>query len=645
MQISKKDNQLYHISSNPSLSHNSKKITVPPLGEIKIQNHHDNEVWLIHSGSGILYSDTKRLEINQDDYIEFLPFDYHFLKNLGDTDLVFTTFWYVDWNAVNSVIGNKFINIPHKNILIGTAFPTPNGPLHLGHLSGPYLLADIMKKYYYVHDIASYTYSGTFGHLNHIDRTAKKQTLNYDSLVDKSELAITNDLKLFKSEYDSFLYHNSYEKNNEFIKCTNEFIEKLLSSDLLLKKQVSYPFSELNNEFVSESYISGKCPNCNNITIGVECEKCGLFQDEINLIEPYHSDTKENLEGRNTNRLYLRIDDNLIDEIIVDLYQNNLISHKIAFHLLKQYKGKNLLNLIPVSNFRERGIVVFENQKLSMPFERAIRAYYNIIKFKNIDYHLFFCGMDNFCASGILISYILRVIGIPHYKTPTIIINQLSNLEGEKFSTSRNHAIWASDFLHKNSPELVKLYLAKIFNKCIQSNFSVKEFNKYSLNFVNLLKNIVLYSNDLLKLINLASFEAGQWTHEDMLFYKEINNSLISGMNWFSICSPNLAVCEIENISNALYLYCKDSKELINLVDTDYIRTRVSLQLYGLKILAFAIYPILTELSQLTLNALNISIKDYYKESIIVNKFGNINFEDTISYLNQYIIGNMYERS
>jgi len=184
---------------------NVRDVVVAPMEKTNIHNHHDRECWSVTSGEGLLSSGTQHVVIGAGDHVEFAPFEAHMIANRKGEELRFTTYWFVDWEAVLS----EPERIPSSSgrLMIGTAFPSPNGPLHLGHLSGPFLMADIFRRCCILTGTESFAYCGTFGNTNHIDRTAIAKGTTYENLVARSEVVIRQDLELFETYYDNFLSH------------------------------------------------------------------------------------------------------------------------------------------------------------------------------------------------------------------------------------------------------------------------------------------------------------------------------------------------------------------------------------------------------------------------------------------------------
>jgi methionyl-tRNA synthetase len=195
-------------------------------------------------------------------------------------------------------------------------------------------------------------------------------------------------------------------------------------------------------------------------------------------------------------------------------------------------------------------------------------------------------------------------------------------LEGKKFSTSRKHAIWVNDFLQTNSLDLTKFYLAKTYSKTYENNFSRLEFAKHSSNLIISLKEIINNTNKVI--CNYweenDSLEAGQWLFEDRQYYNNLQNHLDQCMAAYAIFSPEKATSIIERIILEIVLYCTDTTNMLNLLPMNYMRTRIVLQIYGIKILGLAAFPILHELSKMIFYILGLKI-DLALEKNVVNKF------------------------
>ena len=431
-------------------------MAVSPGTKTETHNHHDRECWSIAQGKGVLSSGDAQVAVRPGEHVEFAPFDVHTVENWGAVDLCFTAHWIADWDSVRETSGHSLLRA--GPLMIETAFPTPNGPLHLGHLSGAYLLSDILRRCCELAGTVVFSYCGTFGHTNHIEKTAAARGMTNAELIARSERIIREDLTLFQASYDDFLPH--VPASPAFEVSTARFINVLRASPLLMELEVQHPYSAATGEFVAESYVAGQCPHCGGGTIGMECENCGLYQDECHLVAPFHSLTKEKLVHRPVKRLYLRLDRSTLRKLMVRMYGERTAASRICHDRLKEYLERKTLNDVPVSSLREHGVPVYGDQVLSIVMERALRSYHGLAQFPQAARHVFFCGFDNLCGSGVLLPYVLSALGIPDAQLPVASVNRFCLLENRKFSTGANHAIWAGEFLHRRPSDLVRLYLA-----------------------------------------------------------------------------------------------------------------------------------------------------------------------------------------
>ncbi len=584
---------------------------------------------MVLSGEGVIYSGAQQLAISAGDYIEFMPFESHKVENKGIDKLRFTSFWYVDWRYVIDQDISSVLEDDH--LMIEMAFPTPNGPLHLGHLSGAYLVADVLKRCCELTGIDAFLYCGTYGHTNHIDKTAMNKSTSYEQLVAESEGVIQDDLERFQVECDAFLPHMPMSK--DFEAASAEFIEMLLKSVCLVERVVQYPYSETSHQFISESYVSGHCPNCGSLTIGVECEHCGLYQDECKLINPFHSITKEALVGRSFKRLYLRLDHDTLDEIAAQMYGCNTASSRIVYDQLQLYLKGGALGDIPVSCLRERGVPIIGNQVLTIVMERALRSFFGLLQYSSATRHLFFCGIDNLCGSGIFMPYILRVLGLPVKQLPIGIINHFCFLDNKKFSTGTNHAIWANNFLQLYPSDLLRLYFAHIHSPTSESNFIVKDFVRFSKRFICQFIDLFDAGGKLVSKSAESRIEAGPWLKQDIAFYRELNNAMNYCFDSYANQSLRLAVDRVAYLLKLISDYTVQGKSRYS--NHNALRTKIALLVFAYQCLAYCLYPLMPTLAVHIFTCLGISRDQWNtgKRSVRIIELPLIDIASIINYL------------
>ena len=146
---------------NPTFCH------VEVGGKTTLHNHFEPEIFFIIQGQGVMTIDEKTRAVQSGDLIQIPPFSSHTLTNIGEMPLQFLSIYTEDYTVPA---------LP-TDVVITAAPPTPNGPLHLGHISGPYLAADILSRYLRSKSAHVVTHSGTDDHQNYVGEKARSLQL------------------------------------------------------------------------------------------------------------------------------------------------------------------------------------------------------------------------------------------------------------------------------------------------------------------------------------------------------------------------------------------------------------------------------------------------------------------------------------
>lgn len=227
-----------------------KQITLLAFKHTQPHNHCEREVWQITAGNGVLFSGRQIIKVSAGDIIQFNAFDYHAIKNPHGSPLVFMAYWYLDLTTLEAMLSKH--SPTHQTILIGSAFPTPNGPLHLGHIAGPYLATYIMHTSYQLNGAHVLSYCGTYGNSNQINRSAEKLQVTTADLTQASENKIINNFNQLGINYDYFLVHNDTIQNQklqqlaqhgDYVYNLEAFIQDILrysTNTLLLEIEINF---------------------------------------------------------------------------------------------------------------------------------------------------------------------------------------------------------------------------------------------------------------------------------------------------------------------------------------------------------------------------------------------------------------------
>ena len=346
-----------------------------------------------------------------------------------------------------------------KRYLITSALPYANGPLHLGHIAGAYLPADIYVRYLKLkgNDVAFMC--GSDEHGVPITLRARKEGITPQDVVDKYHGMIKSAFEEFGIAFD--IYHRTSDPVHH--ETASDFFKTMHEKGEFIEKAEEQFFDEQEQQFLADRYIAGTCPKCGyEEAYGDQCEKCGTSLSPRELINP-----KSKLSGnipvlKTTKHWYLDL----------EKYQNEWLENWIDSHK-KDWKSnvygqcKSWLNagLQPraVTRDLDWGVPVpvegADGKVLYVWFDAPI-GYISATKawakengkdwkdyWQNDDSRLIhFIGKDNIVFHCLIFPAMLKAHG--DYILPdNVPANEFLNLEGDKLSTSRNWAVWIHEYL------------------------------------------------------------------------------------------------------------------------------------------------------------------------------------------------------
>nr|WP_240155522.1 class I tRNA ligase family protein [Pantoea multigeneris] len=569
--------------------------------------HHEKESFYIIKGSGYIICNNVKSEIKAGDLIIFEQFDKHAIYNDCDDELHFITLWWED------VKNQKQSSEEYSGeTVIFTAPPTPNGNLHLGHLSGPYSGADIFKRGLLLEGRKAYHSCGRDDNQTYVLKKAWDEGRTPDILAEDYSNQILETLKLSDIEIDHF--------ENPLLSTTHDKITCELFSDLydkgfIYSKKTAALFCATTGRYLFEAHVRGDCPHCGEESDGNACEQCGRpndVSDLLNVKSKYGSG--EVIRGQ-VERLYFKLSA-FTEELKLYVNQVTMPAHlrKLCNSMLEEG-----LPDICVSNPTDWGINVpvptYSEQRVYVWFEMAAGYLSSIAalnKTEQTDWKTFmlnpenryvhFFGFDNGYFHALLIPAILMAHNKDVNLPAAFIVNELLNLDGLKFSTSRGHLIWAADMLKKQPADYLRFYLSYIRPESKKENFTLSAFEK----FVE--ENIhggILTMVDKITHLVYEDFsgvipEAGAWSTEQISYFQSLGTIM-----------GNLRQCyQLENFSpqNASYLLLEHARKLHNFIDAqiffrgnkasyNHYRTSIALACEGLKIFAIAASPIMPNIS------------------------------------------------
>jgi len=170
-----------------------------------------------------------------------------------------------------------------KRYTVTSALPYANGPLHIGHIAGAYLPADIYVRYLRSKGKDVVFVCGSDEHGAAITLRAKKENISPQELVDKYHVLIQDSFEKLGITFD--MYHRTSSELHH--QTASDFFLKLVENNILTQKETEQFYDEEHNQFLADRYITGQCPHCNyENAYGDQCEKCGTSLSPRDLIEP-----------------------------------------------------------------------------------------------------------------------------------------------------------------------------------------------------------------------------------------------------------------------------------------------------------------------------------------------------------------------
>ena len=401
-----------------------------------------------------------------------------------------------------------------ETFTITAALPYANGPIHIGHLAGVYIPADIFARYKRLTNNDVAFICGSDEHGVAISLASKKASISPKELIDKYD-------KMIKKSFDEFgiLFDNYSRTSNKIHHETSiNFFENLKEKNLfsLIKSEEFFDVNE--NQFLADRYISGTCPVCGfDEAYGDQCEKCGSTLSPEELKNPKSTISNSAPILKETKHYYIKLDEfeefirNWITVENKDKWKANVVGQVKSWldsGLKPRAVTRDLDWGIPVKIDGEDGKVLY------VWFEAPIGYISSTIEWakendkdweqywKNPETNLIhFIGKDNIVFHCIIFPIMLRMFG-DFILPKNVPANEFLNLEGSKISTSRNWAVWLHEYLidFPNMQDVLRYVLTSTCPETKDNDFTWKDFQiRNNSELVAIYGN---FTNRVLSLIN-----------------------------------------------------------------------------------------------------------------------------------------------
>jgi len=376
-------------------------------------------------------------------------------------------------------------------ILVTSALPYANGDIHLGHLAGAYLPADIYVRYHRLKGNDVIHICGTDEHGVPVTISADKQNKSPQAIVDHYYESIKKAFTGFGIHFDNF----SRTTLQPHHRLAQDFFLKIRDKGYIYEKEIEQYYCQKCKRFLPDRYVVGKCPRCETDGArGDQCENCGRWLEPFELVDPRCLICGEVPQRKRTNHWYFKLSafqDKLKDWIDT---KTNWKEHVLAFvngwlkeGLKDRPITRDLTWGVPVPLDDAQGKVLYVWFDAPIGYISSTREWASLKKQPDI-WKQYWCdkdtrivhfiGKDNIVFHALIWPAMLMAYG--DFELPTDIpANQFLTLEGDKLSTSKGHAIWLPDYLNEFQADSLRYALTRNAPESRDADFTWRDFQAW----------------------------------------------------------------------------------------------------------------------------------------------------------------------
>ncbi|MFE9769593.1 class I tRNA ligase family protein [Streptomyces sp. NPDC005808] len=573
-------------------------------------HHHDEtECFVIVAGRGDLLVDGERHSIEPGTVAVFEPFESHVLENTGRTDLVFLTqYWRDADRALRSASSPDRRAAGDRPVFVFSTPPTPNGDLHLGHLSGPYLGADAYVRFQRMNGARIWHLTGSDDYQSYVLSAGRKEGRGPAETAAHYSAEIAETLRLMDIPLDQYTVTST---NAPYPEGLRRFFSSLVASGSVAPAEDEALFDPETGRYLYEGDVSGGCPHCQAGTGGNICEECG----EPNLVTDLTAPTtaqSQSVPTRATVRRY-SLPLHEFRNTVREHHQLGRVPARLR-QLARRVFDQPRLD-VPITHPSTWGVPPAENTvdgqviwvwpEMAYGFLHGIEALGQRLdeqwqaREPQPDWKIVhFFGYDNSFYHSVLYP-VLYKLTFPQW-TPDIDyhVNEFYLLDGSKFSTSRRHAVWGKEILGPDSVDAVRYFLSSTRPEGERTDFTHAAYEA-ALHDV-LIGTWQKWLTDLGERVDQrydgTAPDAGNWTPEHSAFLGRLGTRLAALTGSLSPDGFSLrqAATELDGIIQDVVRFSAAERLVADGDDwRDESRTAVALELATARLLASGTAPVL----------------------------------------------------
>ncbi|MGI6232977.1 MAG: methionine--tRNA ligase [Prevotella sp.] len=499
-----------------------------------------------------------------------------------------------------------------KRTTVTAALPYANGGVHIGHLAGVYVPADIYVRYLRLKKQEVVFIGGSDEHGVPITLRAKKEGVTPQDICDRYHKMIKDSFKEFGISFD--IYSRTTSKTHQ--KLASDFFRKLYDDGKLVERESDQYYDEEAHQFLADRYIMGTCPHCGNPNAyGDQCEKCGSDLSPMELIDPHSTISGSKPVIKKTKNWYLPLNE----------YQDWLKKWILEGHkewrpnVYGQCKSWLDMDLQPRAMTRDLdwGIPVpvegAEGKVLYVWFDAPIGYISNTKELCDKDPErwgswekwwkdpetrlVHFIGKDNIVFHCLIFPTMLKAHG--GYILPdNVPANEFLNLENDKISTSRNWAVWLHEYLRDfpGKQDVLRYVLTANAPETKDNNFTWKDFQER-----NNSELVAIYGNFVNRALQLtkkywngvvpACGELQEVDRQAISEFKDVKEKVEQYLDVFKFREAQKEAMNLARIGNKYITECEPWK--VWKTDPKRVETILNISLQLVANLAIAFEPFL----------------------------------------------------
>lgn len=584
-------------------------VSVEPGARSDAHQHDETETWVIVSGTGELTVDAERHPVSARTVVQFEPFETHTVENTGDTDLLLLSLYWRDGErAVRAAGDTGHRRFGSRPLFVFSSAPTPNGDLHLGHLSGPFFGADVFVRHQRMLGAEAWHLTGSDDYQNYVVAAARREDRGPAETATHYSDEILATLRLMDIDVHQY---TATSRDDTYPEALRAFFSRLTDSGTVAPRAGAALFDAVTGEYLYESGVTGRCPTCAGGTGGNVCESCLEPNVCTDLTDPRStaSDTppREGTLTRYTLPLH---------ELAKDIAAHHRLGRVPApvKELAERLSRRENLD-IPVTHPATWGVQpagsAVEGQVIWSWLDYAFSILHGIEALgrglgrswtagePEQDWKIVhFLGSDGSFFHPMFVPALYR-IAHPDW-TPDIDyhINEFYLLDNSKFSTSRRHVIQGKEILNPRTVDSIRFYLALTRPEGRRTNFELAAYETYVREtLIGTWQGWLNGLGDRIeKRYGNTVPDAGTWTPEHMAFLARLETRLAQltgslGQDGFSL---NQAAEALNGIVEDVTVFSRRQAPAADVEScADETRTAVALELAAARLLATCAAPVM----------------------------------------------------